>query len=47
LIREIRDNHQTVNKIEVEEARELSGLIIELEHPEEKIPAALFQLIVK
>jgi hypothetical protein len=47
LIREIRDNHQTVNRIELEEARELSGLIIELEHPEEKIPAALFQLIVK
>jgi hypothetical protein len=46
LICEIRDNHQTINKIELEEAREISGLIIELEHPEENIPAALFQLIV-
>lgn len=47
LIRQIGDNHQTVNRIELEEARELSGLNIELEHPEEKIPAGLFQLIVK
>jgi hypothetical protein len=47
LIREVRDNYQTINRIEFEEARELSGLTIEFEHPDERIPAALFQLIVK
>jgi hypothetical protein len=29
------------------EERELSGLTIEVEHPDENIPAAVFQLIVK
>jgi hypothetical protein len=47
LLREVSDNYQTINRIEFEEARELSGLTIEFEHPDEKIPAALFQLIVK
>ena len=47
LIREVRDNHQTINRIELEEARDVSGLTFEFEHPDERIPAALFQLIVK
>jgi len=47
LIQEVRDNYQTINRIELAEGRELSGLTIEVEHPDENIPAAVFQMIVK
>ena len=47
LIRQLMDNYQTINRIEFEEARELSVLTIEFEHPDERIPASLFQLNVK
>lgn len=47
LIQEIRDNYQTINRIEFAEAIECSALTFEFEHPDELIPAAVFQLIVK
>jgi hypothetical protein len=47
LIQEVRDNYQTINRFELAEGRELSGLTIEVEHPDENIPAAVFQVIVK
>jgi hypothetical protein len=47
LIQEVRDNYQTINRIELAEGREFSGLTIEVEHPDENIPAAVFQMIVK
>jgi hypothetical protein len=47
LIQEIRDNYQTINRIEFAEAIEYSALTFEFEHPDELIPAAVFQIIVK
>jgi hypothetical protein len=47
LIREVCDNHQTRNRIMLEEPIEVSGLRFEFEHPDEHIPAAVFQLIIE
>lgn len=40
-------NHQTINIISFESARDIQELIIELDHPHETVPAALFGLVCK
>jgi len=40
------DNHQTINRIELDQPISTSGLSIELAHPSENVPAALFGVLV-
>jgi len=38
------DNHQTINRWEPESELRTSGLLIEFEHPQENVPASIFEI---
>lgn len=46
LLKEVKGNYQTVNRITLEQAIEVSELVIELEHPSKTVPASLFEIEV-
>ena len=43
----VEGNHQTINRLELDSGTEVSSLIIRLEHPSERVPAALFQILIR
>ncbi|WP_143873073.1 FAD-dependent oxidoreductase [Catenovulum sediminis] len=46
ILHEVKGNYQTVNRIILEQAIEVSEVIIELEHPSKTVPASLFEIEV-
>lgn len=47
IIAEVEGNHQTIGKINLQTALITKGLTIELENPSGRVPASLFQIVVK
>ena len=47
LIKEVKDNYQTINTIKLEKPVKVDGLIIEVMHPSENVPASIFEILVQ
>lgn len=44
LLADVKDNYQTVNKVKLTKTIQTDTLVIELEHPCEQVPAAVFEI---
>ena len=47
LLFDIKNNYQTINTLKLDKSIQVKGLVVEVEHPSEHVPATIFEIVIK